>query len=179
MSSSARRALLVVDMSVEQVKNVSYRKASLLKNICLLADDNFFALRLDCRLWFDGSVKSSLQDLYPDVGLAANPGALLIPDLTDDLRFVAKYHYSSFAGGAKLDSVLREATITEVYIVGINTDYCVLLTAVDAFALGYRVFVVEDAVSSVCGKAGHEEGFIPQVSGGGLYNGLFRGIGFK
>ena len=42
---------------------------------------------------------------------------------------------------------------------GIQTDYCIFATALDAQARGrFATFVVEDAVSSVQEKEGHEEG---------------------
>ena len=47
---------------------------------------------------------------------------------------------------------------TEVYICGINTDYCVLATALDAFNRGLKPVVVADAVTSVDGRAAHEVG---------------------
>jgi len=36
-----------------------------------------------------------------------------------------------------------------VYLCGLATDYCVLYSAMDALALGFRVFLVEDAVRGV------------------------------
>ena len=72
--------------------------------------------------------------------------------------FVRKYNYSSFAEPSQLNEVLRAHLITDVYLCGINTDYCVFATALDGFYASYNVLVVEEGVSSVCGAAGHRQG---------------------
>ena len=74
------------------------------------------------------------------------------------LEFVEKKHYSCFVD-SKLLEKLNEKKIEEVYIVGINTNYCVLATALDAQSRGrFFTFVVKDAASSNTGKESHEEG---------------------
>lgn len=72
--------------------------------------------------------------------------------------FVEKKHYSSFVD-SDLMRILEAASIKQVFIVGINTDYCVFATALDAFARGrFDTFVIEEGVTSIAGKRGHEEG---------------------
>jgi nicotinamidase-related amidase len=61
--------------------------------------------------------------------------------------FLDKTRYSAFAG-TNLDILLRERGITEVHLIGVCTDICVLHTAVDAYNLGYKIVVHEDAVAS-------------------------------
>ena len=71
---------------------------------------------------------------------------------------MAKESYSSFYGSA-LDATLRAAGVDELYIVGINTDYCVFATTLAAWELAYRsINVVLDGVTSVGGEAGHAMG---------------------
>ena len=48
-----------------------------------------------------------------------------------------------------LEAWLRERNVTDVYVTGLATDYCVLWTARDALDLGFRVHVVEDACRGV------------------------------
>lgn len=117
--------------------------------------------------------------MYPSVGRRDADGARLIPELRDLLvdtcmsarnicsddktkrtpcAFVRKYNYSSFAEPSQLNEVLRAHHITDVYLCGINTDYCVFATALDGFYASYNVLVVEEGVSSVCGAAGHRQG---------------------
>ena len=64
-----------------------------------------------------------------------------------------KRHYSAFAG-TDLDIRLRERGITDLTLIGVDTDICVLHTAVDAYNLGYQITVVSDAVASF-NQAGH------------------------
>ncbi|MGN8233417.1 cysteine hydrolase family protein [Priestia flexa] len=65
-----------------------------------------------------------------------------------------KTRYSAFAG-TNLEMKLRERGITEVHLVGVCTDICVLHTAVDAYNKGFSITVYEKAVASF-NQAGHE-----------------------
>ena len=67
---------------------------------------------------------------------------------------VDKQRYSAFAG-TNLDLKLRERGVKDIYLTGVCTDICVLHTAVDAYNLGYNIFVYENAVASF-DSAGHE-----------------------
>lgn len=68
--------------------------------------------------------------------------------------FMDKTRYSAFAG-TDLEIKLRERGITEVHLVGVCTDICVLHTAVDAYNKGFNIVVHQDAVASF-NQAGHE-----------------------
>ncbi len=48
-----------------------------------------------------------------------------------------------------LAEYLRERQVSEVYIVGLATDYCVKFTALDAVQLGFHTFLIEDACRGV------------------------------
>jgi nicotinamidase/pyrazinamidase len=39
--------------------------------------------------------------------------------------------------------------VTELYVVGLATDYCVKASALDAAGKGFKTFVVTDAVAAV------------------------------
>ncbi|MBI2517569.1 MAG: nicotinamidase [Opitutae bacterium] len=56
--------------------------------------------------------------------------------------------YSSFLGTG-MDGQMRAAGIRRIFIGGLTTDYCVLNTTRDALRLGYRVFVLADAIRAV------------------------------
>jgi len=48
-----------------------------------------------------------------------------------------------------LTAYLKQADITELYVVGLATDYCVKASALDSAKKGFRTFVVTDAVAAV------------------------------
>jgi nicotinamidase-related amidase len=166
-TGNIKRALIVVDMSVEQVVSLPSRwRQSIVQSIRTLALTTVvsFDLKIDSRLWLHSPTESTLSWAYPEwgdtMGIPGSTGAALIPELKDGihLQFVEKKHYSSFVDSNLLD-VLRDAKITEVVIAGINTDYCIFNTAMDAFARGrFRTVVIEDAVASISGIQGHKQG---------------------
>jgi nicotinamidase/pyrazinamidase len=57
-------------------------------------------------------------------------------------------------GETDLHRYLQARDITDVFIAGLATDYCVKFTALDARALGYRVHLVIDACRGVNMKDG-------------------------
>jgi nicotinamidase/pyrazinamidase len=63
--------------------------------------------------------------------------------------------YSAFeATSDNLEGVLREKRITDLYVAGLATDYCVRASALDAVKKGFQTFVVTDAVEAVNVTAG-------------------------
>ena len=56
-----------------------------------------------------------------------------------------------------LDGFLKALSINTVVLGGLATDYCVLYSALDAAALGYKTYVVRDAVRAVGIPEGSEE----------------------
>lgn len=73
---------------------------------------------------------------------------------SERVYWMNKTRYSAFAG-TDLELKLRERQITEVHLVGVCTDICVLHTAVDAYNKGFKVVVYKDAVASF-NQLGHE-----------------------
>ena len=113
--------------------------------------------------------------LWPVHCVAGTPGAALVGALHTRLLsadgLVRKGQdarvemYSAFVdpfrwtpAGAVCESVLearlRAEGVTDVYVVGLATDYCVKATAVDAVRLGFRVWAVRDACRAVGGEEG-------------------------
>ncbi len=61
--------------------------------------------------------------------------------------------YSAFeATNLDLNEYLNSKGVTELYLTGLATDYCVKASAIDAAKKGFRTFVVTDAVSAVNAK---------------------------
>jgi nicotinamidase/pyrazinamidase len=62
--------------------------------------------------------------------------------------------YSGFFDNGKrkatgLDTWLHERRVDQLYVLGLATDYCVKLTVLDARALGFDVWLVEDGCRAV------------------------------
>ncbi len=102
------------------------------------------------------------QILWPAHCVQGSPGAAFRKGL--DLSRVDKIvqkgtdpgvdSYSGFFdnGGRKatgLGDYLKERGVSDVYVCGLATDYCVKFTALDAVKLGFRTWVVEDACRGV------------------------------
>jgi nicotinamidase/pyrazinamidase len=102
------------------------------------------------------------QVLWPDHCVQGTPGADFHQDL--DMTRVTKVFrkgtdpsidsYSGFFDNGHRKSTglgewLRELGVTNVYVLGLATDYCVRYTALDAVELGFRTYLVEDGTRGV------------------------------
>lgn len=96
------------------------------------------------------------NELFPPHNIRGTKGRELYGSLAalyeeskdlDNVYWIDKRHYSVFSG-TDLDIRLRERGITELHLTGVCTDICVLHTAVDAYNLGYKLFIHKDAVAS-------------------------------
>lgn len=74
--------------------------------------------------------------------------------LNPSVYWIDKTRYSAFAG-TNLELKLRERGITEIHVVGVCTDICVLHTVIDAYNKGFSVVVHKDAVASF-NQTGHD-----------------------
>jgi len=58
--------------------------------------------------------------------------------------------YSAFEATNKdLDAYLKSRNVTDLYVCGLATDYCVLASALDAHQKGFNVIIIKDAVRGV------------------------------
>ncbi|MGN7297993.1 cysteine hydrolase family protein [Ferdinandcohnia sp. SAFN-114] len=101
--------------------------------------------------------------LFPPHNIEDTSGRLLYGDLqrvfneqqtNSNVYWMDKTRYSAFAG-TNLEIKLRERGVTEVHIVGVCTDICVLHTAVDTYNRGFKIVIHSSAVASF-NQAGHE-----------------------
>lgn len=73
-----------------------------------------------------------------------------VPELSrviEHARVVEKLHFSAMQQDTFAEA-LSELARPQVLLMGMETHVCILQTAADLLAAGYRVFVVEDAVGS-------------------------------
>jgi nicotinamidase/pyrazinamidase len=102
------------------------------------------------------------QVLWPDHCVQNTPGAALVAEL--DQRRIARIFrkgtdptidsYSTFFDNGHrqatgLGDYLREQGVSDVYLAGLATDYCVRYSALDARGLGFRTHVIRDACRGV------------------------------
>lgn len=103
--------------------------------------------------------------LWPDHCVQDSTGAALVPELdTGKLDHIVKKGqdhrvemFSAFKDSFKspcvsssdLAAVLRAKSISQVYVVGLATDYCVKHTAIHASNEGFRTIVLRDACKGI------------------------------
>jgi nicotinamidase/pyrazinamidase len=120
------------------------------------------------------------QELWPVHCVQYSPGAALATGL--DTRRIARRvykgtdpridSYSGFFDNARqsstgLNDYLRERQVTQVYLAGLATDYCVKFTALDARQLGFDVVVVRDACRGIDAVPGDVERAFAEMSAAG------------
>jgi nicotinamidase/pyrazinamidase len=116
------------------------------------------------------------QVLWPDHCVQNTWGAELHPDLnTGQLDKIFNKgtnpeidSYSGFfdndhKNATGLDQYLKGKNVSEVFIVGLATDYCVKFTALDAVKLGYITHVIIDATRGVNLSEGDVEKAIEEM----------------
>lgn len=88
----------------------------------------------------------------------SSPSETDIPSILRELEipFLVKKSYSPFVNNNNLIDQLKDNGINEIYILGLETDVCILKTAVDAFELKFRPFVLAEFCRSCSGQVAHE-----------------------
>jgi nicotinamidase/pyrazinamidase len=67
-----------------------------------------------------------------------------------------------------LGDYLKQRGVSEVYIVGLATDYCVKFTALDAHQLGFGAHLIADACRGVNLKPGDVDAAVEQMRQAGV-----------
>jgi nicotinamidase/pyrazinamidase len=107
-------------------------------------------------------LKGMDQILWPVHCVQGTPGAEFAEDLRQDNIEKVFFKgtdwdidsYSAFFDNGQLKSTgladyLKEKKITDIYIAGLTTDYCVKYSVLDAAQLGFKIHVVLDACKPV------------------------------
>ena len=78
--------------------------------------------------------------------------------------------YSAFeATNLNLENVLKEKGVTDLYLAGLATDYCIKFTGQDAVKKGFQVHVITDAVAAVNIKPEDGEEALRELIGLGVH----------
>ncbi|MEO1452116.1 MAG: bifunctional nicotinamidase/pyrazinamidase [Bacteroidota bacterium] len=67
-----------------------------------------------------------------------------------------------------LGEYLKAKGVTEVFVVGLATDYCVKFTALDAHSLGFQTSVIADATRAVNLQPGDGEAALAEMQAAGI-----------
>jgi nicotinamidase-related amidase len=119
-----------------------------------IQNGDFTVFAIDVHL--EGDENHPETKLFPPHNIKGTSGRNLFGQLQDvyernkdreNVHYMDKTRYSAFAG-TDLEIKLRERGITEVHLVGVCTDICVLHTAVDAYNKGFQIVIHERAVAS-------------------------------
>ncbi len=116
------------------------------------------------------------QTLWPDHCIQDTAGADFVEglDVGDIDRVFLKGagsdtdSYSGFFDNGRrkatgLGDFLQERNVTDVFVMGLATDYCVKFTVLDALALGFQVRLIEDGCCGVDLTAGDSERAIREM----------------
>lgn len=89
--------------------------------------------------------------LHPDLALPADAPRVRKGVSGEDgySGFTMRDPVSGETIATELETLLRDAAIERVVVVGLATDYCVKATALDAVRLGFDTFLLIDAIAAV------------------------------
>lgn len=121
------------------------------------------------------------QVLWPDHCVQGSPGAEFHRDL-DRTRVARVFQkgvdadidsYSGFFDNGHrrstgLGEYLRDQGVTDVYILGLATDYCVKYSALDALTFGFTTHVIEDGCRGVELKTGDVQAAFDEMRAAGV-----------
>jgi nicotinamidase/pyrazinamidase len=123
----------------------------------------------------------SFQELWPVHCVQDSHGAKLHAQLNQN-KIEKIFHkgadkhidsYSAFFDNAHLRETglgdyLKQKGITDIYVAGLATDYCVKYSCLDAVQLGFKVYLIRDACRAVELNAGDEEKAIHEMQKAGV-----------
>ena len=146
------------------------------------ADHGSFAANHPGKNVFDEIVLNGLsQTLWPVHCVQNTRGAELATDLNRDqiIKVFVKGtdptidSYSGFFDNGHLKATglgefLKTNGVTEVFVCGLATDYCVKATALDAVQLGFKTYLIEDASRGVNLMPGDVANAIQQMQTAGV-----------
>lgn len=116
-------------------------------------------------LWPDHCIQESFGSAFPEE--FAIPFNKMVKDQEIPVKLIKKgsskdrEYYSCFMDvwhdeHTDCEEFLKKNDITDVFIVGIAFDYCVLYSAIDCAALGFNTYVIQDATKAVAPESNLE-----------------------
>jgi nicotinamidase-related amidase len=145
--SNRRKALIVVDV---QPSFLCPRNEYIVKNILTLMDAVTYDLYVEATFHAEeGSLWNIQQHWTCPVGKETETLPLLAETLRryDAVR-VSKETKSVFKGDKEVLKLFSKKGIQEVHVVGLETNDCVLATALESFDSGFVTYVIEECCQS-------------------------------
>ena len=148
---SKKYVLVVIDFQVDLCN--SEKRQHLIPRAILAANQLIGTFKLAklpiCYTQFSLSLNDPQFARFGDVYcVKGTPGAEIIPELKPLAGPVFEKNKHSAFVGTELETFLKAHGCTEVVLIGMQTQICILLTAADAHHRGYGVTVVPEAVVS-------------------------------
>jgi len=102
--------------------------------------------------WFQAQQPNSPRRRIADHNVIGGPGLTLMPGICEqgDVIIDTKKRYDCFIG-TDLEFVLRSGRHDSLVLLGVNTNSCVIATAIAASVRDFAVFVVEEGVDTMMG----------------------------
>jgi nicotinamidase/pyrazinamidase len=126
------------------------------------------------------SLNGGTQILWPDHCVQDTHGAEFHPDLnvapikklflkgTDkNIDSYSAFFDNRHARDTGLVDYLKQGGVTDVYIMGLTIEYCVMFTILDALNSGFNVYMIEDACCGVELEPGHIDQAMTEIGAAG------------
>ena len=148
--SKNRKALIIVDVQPFFIKK---RDSKILENILKLLKQETYDCYANIVFFSEGNPEWEEQEHWK----CPEEYAVTVPEVMEAIRdkkvlHIKKSTKSAFKGEPKLEPWLKENKIHEVHIIGFDTNDCVFVTANEAFDLGFKSYVIEEATGSSEGE---------------------------
>ncbi len=80
-----------------------------------------------------------------------------------DIDSYSGFFDNGYLNATELEDYLKAKKVTELYIMGLATDYCVGFTALDALKLNFKTFVIGDGCRGINLKEGDAQAMLERI----------------
>ncbi len=119
-------------------------------------------------LWPVHAVRGTRGAEFPGTLNAGPISTVILKGVERDIDSYSGFFDNGHRKATGLEDYLRSHGVTELFITGLATDYCVKFTALDARKLGFETKLVREGVRGVELKAGDCERAIEEMRGAGV-----------
>ena len=146
-----KKALIIIDLQNSAINRFTKKIPSKIV-LFLRKHRRKFKLILFCK--FENTRNSNFVKYLNFKGYMSLKEKDFVSEIKDYLQFgrISKRNTFSIFGDVANQKLFKKLGIRELYFCGLDTDACVLTSAMDAFDRGYKVFIFSD----LCGSSGDE-----------------------